>query len=231
MQGRSFSPQENVYLVYNQGTAEPLGTCFPFEGKRTFLTAAHVVQGAANDDLRIVAYRGSFTDWGVSNVVKHPEADVAVLWTKGGQRNEQFEAKRDLSESFPGSDPVMSCGYAVRTDADNDEPEFVLRSAHGYVQRQESRNGRGGEYVRYELSYPAFRGNSGSPVVLQNAPKSVIGVVTHGYTFWSRFGRIQALEKIEEQRAVGYWTMAVSISSIQDWLDRTVRQANVRLVR
>ena len=191
MQGHSFSPEENVYLLYDQGTAKPLGTCFPFAKEGTFLTAAHVVSGTSREDLRIVAHNGSFVIWLVTDVVPHPDADVAILKTAGGRGRERFKIGRTPQGAFPQAEPVLSCGYALRTDADEDEPVFVLRTLHGHIQRYESNNGGGGEFGRYELSYPSFVGNSGSPVLLQDRRNEAIAVVTHGYTFSSTPSRLR----------------------------------------
>ena len=73
------------------------------------------------------------------------------------------------------------------------------------------------EYKAYELAFPAFPGQSGAPVILDNfrvsEPRNyAAGVVTESVSYSSAHG------DSAEATAAGYWAIGASLDAIGDWL-------------
>jgi serine protease Do len=103
--GRSTS--DGVFGV-NVGPAGPSsGTAFSIAGDGRWLTARHVIEGCGQVVIRTARRKGIK----VQRIVTHPNADVAILWTRGGAPSLALSAAQlktgqsGFGIGFPGGNP------------------------------------------------------------------------------------------------------------------------------
>ena len=106
---------------------------------------------------------------------------------------------------FPLSEPVLSYGYTIQSQ----DRKVDGRLMRGHIQRRIVKIGETAQHVDYELSFPAFPGHSGSPIMRDENRQEVIAVTTHGYSFSSTLG---------EAQTTAHWTIAAALHSVADWL-------------
>lgn len=214
MQGHQDPHAKSVFLLVANDPTKPLGTCFPFGIPGTFLTARHVVEKTPKQAIRIVSDNDV---WSVDDVDAHPGVDLAVIKSNDGRMVDPFQIGHPLGNGeFPLGEPVISFGFTIRKDNDDPqpyaEPPRVLR---GHIQQHKPVVFDQAEYMHYELPFPAFAGNSGSPVLRDANWGEAIGVVTNGLRFSTR---------IDDITTIAWWTMAASLHSTRDWLDERLKE-------
>jgi hypothetical protein len=225
-----FDPLQAVGLVLGlvNDATEPvfLGSCFALRAATAVLTAGHCVGDLPPERLLVRMPRGVARPhppppFPVSEVIRHPAADVALLrlaveqWTCG-----PFTAVE--APEYLGQD-VYAHGFPEDVRTVPGQP--TSRIFKGYVQRVfEYSSPFGYEYKAVELDFACPGGLSGGPVFPANRVGVVLGVATEN------FESTTSLDAIEEttrdgstvvtryQRVLSYG-VAVELDAIRDWLD------------
>ena len=203
---------KRVFMIFDEYDQPPLGTGFNLERPGLVLTAQHVVQGRSS--VNVVNTSGPRQQIVQSSqIVPHPTADVAAvmlptdLW--GDAEYFRIGIPSPGFTDFPLGEEVASYGYPQM----GTEKPIPPRLMKGYLQRQFQYSDRCYTYSAYELGFPAFHGQSGSPVFLDNltphARNMAVGVVTR----WVSFGS----EAAGEVSAV-LWAIGASLTPLADWI-------------
>ena len=174
--------EERVVLVHTEGQVLHKGTGFRLGRPDLIITARHVAEECS---LCFVTakMRGSL-------VVKEkvlrieyppqPEADLGALFLEGSSDAWQYFTLMDKPAHELGQ-KIMSFGYPGH------EAESTPRLMSGHVQRVYLFTKDTYRYRAYELGFPAFRGQSGSPVFLDDlttgARNNVLALVTSSVTY------------------------------------------------
>ena len=213
MQGQ-ISLGKRVFMVFGE-TADrpPIGTGFSVNRSELVLTANHVVEchsrvlvvNTSGQELQIVP---------ASRIVSHPCVDIAAIFLPAGvwYDAEYFELGIPPSgyPDFPLGEEVASYGYP-QMGAEKPIPPRLMK---GHIQRKFKYKDNDYIYSSYELGFPAFYGQSGSPIFLDNltprARDKVVGVVTKSISFRS-----------ETQRDVSEasWAIGASLTPLSDWIE------------
>ena len=110
-----------------------LGTCFPFESPRIFLTAAHVFEGRSASDLSVLV--PGYGSARIGRATSHTTMDLAVALMRpsgflcDGLACFQLADPPDGLEFFPETEPITTFGYS-RTGKDH---PIEFRQASGSV--------------------------------------------------------------------------------------------------
>ena len=206
-------------IFEESGNGPPIGTGFGLKRSGLVLTADHVV-GDMSKVLVVNTYGSDLQMVLSSRIIPHHTADVAAIMlpTDIWHDAEYFELGTPPPGyfDFPLGEEVLSYGYPQM----GIEKPIPPRLMKGYIQRQTEYKRQFGNrnqpycYSCHELSFPAFHGQSGSPVVLDNltpgARNKVIGIVTDYISFTS--------EHKEDLLGVS-WSIAASLIPLADWVE------------
>ena len=193
----------------------PGGTGFAVLRPNVVITAAHVVEACLPDLPRVVdTSQDQLRFLDVETVVCHPSADVAALIVKNA--NEGCFRVAEFNKDYYLGDEIVSYGFPLV----GTEKPIPARIMKGHIQMVFDRRPRGDsayEYKAYELAFPAFPGQSGAPVILDNLrvpePRQyAAGVVTESVSYSSVPG------DSAEATAMGHWAVGASLDAIGDWL-------------
>lgn len=208
-------------MIFEEGgNGPPIGTGFGLKRSGLVLTADHVVRGRSNV-LVVNTYGSALQMVPSSRIIPHHTADVAaiILPTDIWHSAEYFELGTPPPEyfDFPLGEEVLTYGYPQM----GVEKPIPPRLMKGCIQRQTEYKRQFGNrnqpycYPCHELSFPAFHGQSGSPVVLDNftpdARNKVIGVVTDYISFTS---------ENKEDLLGASWSIAASLIPLADWIEK-----------
>ena len=165
----------------------PIGTCFGIAKPGVVLTANHVVKDIPHDQLFVVStFYSPLLICKVNKVINHPKADVSALMIKPEKPLEYFTLGKPPNgyNDFPLAEDVLSYGFPIMF-----EKKIPPRMMKGHIQRAYLYKDQEHCYSAYELGFPAFPGQSGSPVFpdLHNRG-TVIGIVTRSISFSSEQG-------------------------------------------
>jgi hypothetical protein len=166
-----------------------LGSCFALRDSRAVVTAAHCLGDVPTNNLYvrmpriIVVNRPDEPQMNallVDEVVRHPEADVAILRIPSVMEGVGEPFWKALPTVGLGED-FFAFGYPENVRTDQREP--TARLFKGYVQRLiygiESHMGY--RYTALEMDFPCPAGLSGGPLFRPDAPQMVIGVATENF--------------------------------------------------
>ena len=213
MQGQ-ISLGKRVFMVFGKTANEPpIGTGFSVNRSELVLTANHVVKGHS----RVLVVNTSGQELQIvpsSRIVFHPSADIAAILLPAGVWNgaEYFELGIPPSgyPDFPLGEEVASYGYPQM----GVEKPIPPRLMKGHLQRRFQYRDQGYIYSSYELGFPAFHGQSGSPVFLDNltprAREKAVGVVTKSISF-----RSETQGNVSEVS----WAIGASLTPLSDWIE------------
>ena len=188
----------------------PIGTGFGVAKPGIVLTANHVVKDVPYNQLSVVCifYSPPVSICKVNKVINHPEVDVAALIIKPEKPLEHFRigTPQPGQNDFPLAEDVLSYGFPILLNEKPVQPRMMK----GHIQRHFLYKDKEYAYQAYELGFPAFPGQSGSPVCpdLTNRD-TVIGVVTRSISFSS---------EQSETMAGASWAIGASLISIFDWI-------------
>ena len=206
--------QQWTFMVFTpQGV--PAGTGFAVLRPNIVLTAAHVVEAHLPDLPQVVdTSQDQLRFLEVETVVRHPRADVAALIVR--HRNEVCFRVAELNRDYYLGDEIVSCGFPMI----GVEQPIPLRVMKGHVQMvfdSQRRADSDYAYKAYELAFPAFPGQSGAPVVLDNLRVAeprlyAVGIVTDSVSYSSVQG------DVAEATAMGHWAVGAALDEIGDWL-------------
>ena len=219
------TPLQSVCIVCQErGSHSPvfLGSCFAFRSNRHFLAAAHCV--TTNSVEQYVVYtpwEGVYTP--VSQVIKHPEADIAIL--------KLASDGRDSVEPLRGLRGVAGIGgdyYAYGYPEDSIGPHVGIPTARlfkGYCQRAlKHESHMGYRYPAMELSFPCPGGLSGGPLFGLQFPTLPVGLVTENIEAATLLHSHETLLKDGQpftehlQRVISYG-VGLLLQPYQDWID------------
>lgn len=200
------------------------GTCFAFRRPDVVLTAAH----CAPDDAEIWV---SFPRRGrckAIRVVKHPIADVAMIFTAADDQAEakgfserafwNFVANWELGEEF------LAYGYPIEgpfQGTSSPTPRLFVGHYQRFMWFEAPNNTR---YLAGEMSIPAPGGLSGGPVFRRQAQPMLTGLVTSNIESYSVLNSVADIDDSgrlykEESRRIIQYGLAVMLSKLQEWLD------------
>lgn len=203
-----------VFMVFQVTTTEvqPVGTAFGIERPGLVLTARHVVEGKQEASLRLccTSYR-PLVHKRIDHIVSHPEADIAALVLEPDDRLDHFDIgtpEKGFAE-FPLGEGVASYGFpSVKEQV---QPRFMK----GHIQRHFRNRDHGYDYRAFELAFPAFPGQSGSPVFKDSNRQEVVGLVTASTSYFS------TKRDSGQLTAAGFWAIGASITPLSEWV-RTI---------
>ena len=189
-----------------------LGTGFRLGRPDVVVTAKHVVDQGYRQ-YAVAAKKANVVQIQLTRVVEFPDApaDLAVLLLDGVSNPwqcfrllEHGDGKDALGES------VASFGFPV-----HESDSFTARFMVGNIQRQYQHQDdeREESYFAYELGFPAFPGQSGSPVVLHGNTAAVhlnaLAVVTNSVAYF-------------DHPSAASWAIGLSLAPFGDWLSSFV---------
>ena len=212
MTNKNIIPAKRVFMLASKESMPtgPIGTCFGIAKPGVVLTANHVVKDIPHNQLFVV---GTFDSHPlickVNKVINHPKADVSALMITLREPLEYFKIGKPPHgfDDFPLAEDVLSYGFPIMLNEKPIEPRMMK----GHIQRTYLYKDKEYCYSAYELGFPAFHGQSGSPVFPDlNNRDTVIGIVTRSIAFSSEQGNT---------RADASWAIGASLISIVDWVE------------
>ena len=181
-----------IFMIFKEsGDGPPIGTGFLINSPEIVLTADHVVREQSCVRIVNTSIKGlSMTT--SCRIINHQAADIAaiILPKDAWKSSEPFELGFPPAgySDHPLGEEVLSYGFPQM----GTEKPIPPRLMKGHLQRQFQYQDELYEYKSFELGFPAFHGQSGSPVILDNltkgARKKVIGLVTKSISFKSETG-------------------------------------------
>ena len=198
MQG-NINLAKRVFMILGENAGgPPIGTGFNVLRPELVLTADHVVQGQS----RVLVVNTSDPKLQIlpsSRIITHPTADIAAIILPAGiwHDAEYFELGIPPSgyPDFPLGEEIASYGYPQM----GVEKPIPPRLMKGHLQRRFQFSDQHYTYSSYELGFPAFHGQSGSPVFLDNltpnARSKALAIVTRWISFTIRKwrGRVRSI--------------------------------------
>ena len=164
------------------GDVVPIGTGFGIDKPGIVLTAHHVIKKITN--IRVVStFYSPPLNIEVDDIVAHPHADIAALLIKEQKLLEYFKIGKppDGYNDFPLGEDVISYGFPMM----GTERPIPPRMMKGHIQRIGPYKDDEYYYSAYELGFPSFHGQSGSPILRDFARNEAIGIVTKSVSFTS----------------------------------------------
>jgi hypothetical protein len=206
-----------------------LGTCFAFRHPTYVLTAAHCIADLGPTEMCIALPTHFDRLREPAEIVRHPEADIALLRLESIEDDAGTHAFRD-AHSNPSASDFFAFGYPTGVLASDSMPEPRLFKGHFqrfiFPFQPEGSNYR---YVAAEMSIPSPAGLSGGPAFHTVATDLVIGMVTANLSS-SIAGGEESLEEVLPDgtirktiyRHVVNYGIALILNDVRDWLDEHV---------
>lgn len=226
------NPLRAVCLVcQEQGSNLPifLGSCFAFGNSRHFLTAAHCIPtDSAEKFVILTPWEGVYSV--VERVIKHPDADLAILKLQGEGREsvENLTALRELKA-------IGGDYYAYGYPEDSIGPNAGMPTARlfkGHCQRalmHESHMSY--KYQAMELSFSCPGGLSGGPLFESHLPTIPVGLVTENIESSTILYSQEVLLKdgvpfTESHHRIISYGIGLLLQPYQDWINEHVLEDN-----
>lgn len=217
-----------VRLVWEGGSSYG-GTCFAFRQPYVALTAAHCVPPDAAVVWVEFPRRGDVRK--ATDVIRHPEADIAVVLTTPEVGDDGTGYPADTFWNCVGNwalgEEFFAYGFPTEGPfAGGNTPTPRLFVGH-YQRFLAFDNPKRGQYLAGEMSIAAPAGLSGGPVFRGGAPQMVTGLVTSNLETYSVLYSIEELDESggryrEESRRVIQYGLAAMLSDFEDLLDEFV---------
>ena len=208
----SYSIGRRVFMVFHITPSDgyPIGTAFGVLRPGLVLTAHHVVEGIEKANLIVccTAY-SELLNKRVERIVSHRAADIAALILEPDERLEHFElaTPREGFDEHPIGEDVLSYGFPPL------EKPVRPRMMKGHIQCKFQHKEDGYDYRAFELAFPSFPGQSGSPVFSDWDRNRVMGLVTCSTTYASKD------EGDASPSAYGSWALGASLTPLAGWID------------
>ncbi|MFH1817722.1 MAG: serine protease [Pseudomonadota bacterium] len=222
------NPLNGVALLYKREANVPLaflGTCFSLRHATHFLTAAHCVHELTPDQLVVVSHLDQRTRL-VTNVTRHPHADIAIL-NVDPVADDGVESFWNSVGNFSLGEEYFAFGFpedALGPNEGRPTPRLFKGYFHRFMPHQSH---MGYRYIAGELSTPCPGGLSGAPLFRPGAPVMLTGIVAENLessTLLDTQERVLTDGQIfnEHYRSVVNFGIAVMLEPIKDWLDQHV---------
>lgn len=216
-----------VVIGYDSAADEmrPLGTCAAYEGRTTWITAAHCVP----DDRPVVVLRYGLPKFprAVAEVHRHPDVDLAVIRIS----TEDDGAPEGLEDSyFVRPQPALVeggdfLGFGYPADDLMHRERLIKGYFQAYLVPYEPPSG--GPYLAGEMSIPAPGGLSGTVLSYTHLPSEASAMVTSNVESTVVVDSYEEVEKEgivsrgEIRRVVSYG-IAMMLNQQADWLGEVV---------
>lgn len=205
---------KRVFMIFAETNGPPIGTGFNLEKPGLVLTAHHVVEN--QNSVLVVNNSGSVLRIERSaRIIRHPSADVAAILLQPDiwEDTEHFRIGSPPQgyRDFPLGTEVASYGYPVM----GAEKPVNARLMRGHIQRTFKYSDTSYQYQSFELGFPAFAGQSGSPVFLDDVyypdPRNqAVGIVTRWVVFSTE----------ENGNSSIRWANGASLIPLKKWIRR-----------
>lgn len=230
---RKVNPLRAVCLVCQErGSYLPtfLGSCFAFRNRRHFLTAAHCITTSSPEKFVVLTpWEGVYSV--VEDVIRHPEADLAILklQREGRESVEHLTALREVKG-------IGGDYYAYGYPEDSIGPNAGTPTARlfkGHCQRALGHESHMGyKYLAMELSFPCPGGLSGGPLFEFQLPTIPVGLVTENIESSTLLHSQEVLLNdgkpfTEYHHRVISYGVGLLLQPYQDWIDQNVLSASV----
>lgn len=201
-------------MIFPESGGPPIGTGFNIKRPGLVLTAAHVVE---NQKCVLITsnFKPTIETLSVTKIIRHPKADVAALSLPDGAWKDMEYFKIGIPRSgyrdFPVGTEIASYGYP-KIGGEQPIPERYMK---GHIQRQFEYKKIQYQYQAFELGFPAFAGQSGSPVFLDDVlyasdgRNQAVGIVTESVVY----------ETEEEEKSTVRWAIAASLMPLREWIE------------
>ncbi len=217
--------EKRIFMVFEMGdNPVPIGTGFNLNRPGFVLTAQHILEGQ-KEVFVVDTSKNPLGVYPVSDIVRHPSADLVILRLKNESLKDQEHFYLGVPESgfseFPLGEDVASYGFPQVGMERPINPRFM----QGHITRHFQYGDGEYSYSALELGFPAFHGQSGSPVFLNMRSRSrVIGMVTRSIFYTSecfkpkdKMGTEDGFEYEKEITGVS-WAIGLSLTSLYDWV-------------
>lgn len=222
------NPLNAVGLVFEERESSPmafLGSCFAYQQRTHFLTAAHVIRDKPVERLVVLSpQEGVFCP--LREVHIHPNADAAVLVLKSSGR-EIVEPFWGCVGNYALGEEYFAYGFPEDYRGPN-QGQPTARLFRGHFQRfMQHKSHMGYSYVAGELSTPCPGGLSGGPLFRPGAPVMITGLVAENIeaaTFLDEQEVVLVDGSVvnEHYRRVINYGVAVMLNVIEDWINEHV---------
>lgn len=209
-----------IVSVERTGHSKILGTGFRLHRPDLLITAKHVVAGTDRIYAADVEPNQSGVEEGFEERVLIPSkrtlvpddggADLAAVILEETAPRECFTLAPKNGPDSVGNvlgAPVASFGHPVGPEPDRISPRIMF----GHVQRRFVHITNEHKYLAYELGFPAFPGQSGSPVMLDSprlrSRDNVLAVVTSSMVYSNRSSAASAT-----------WAIGLALWPFADWI-------------
>jgi hypothetical protein len=205
------------------------GTCFAFRQPHIALTAAHCIPTDAQEVWVQYPRRGDRRK--ATNVIRHSEADVAVIFTSPDENDDGTGYPEGAFWNCVGNwgmgEEFLAYGFPTEgpfQTGDAPTPRIFVGHYQRFLRFGISKYGR---YLAGEMSIPAPAGLSGGPVFRRGAPQMLTGLVTSNLESYSVLHAIEEVEQSgqrfrEESRRVIQYGLVAMLSDIESWLDELI---------
>lgn len=214
-----------------------LGTCFAFQDRTSFLTAAHCVKSVEEQPLFVFgAFAGPDLRW-VDSVITHDDADLAIV-SCPNVNHDMVEPFTEI-EATRWGDEFCAFGMPVDTQSFG-APHWgeavtsygpTPRFFRGHFQRSMTCHFShlGYKYYAQEMSIGAPAGMSGGPVFSSRDGNVLLGVVTENRENSTQLHTIteESTEQgtlVERVHAVVNYGVCLTLYEHREWLEEKVQE-------
>lgn len=206
-----------------------LGTCFPLNTSRHFLTAAHCVRSVPVSEL-VVQGPGLLSKRAqVTRVAINPTADVAVLEIDLPPEHYIAPLRLGKLDSFGWGTPVVAFGFPADTTYLGIPGNYITmtgpmaRFFRGHVQRTGLHVSHDGfKYEAMELSFAAPAGLSGDPVFIADTeePIALVAENQESSTYLRTITEVrdEGKEFHESVHSVVNYAISVNLVNLGEWI-------------
>jgi len=226
VKGVAFLPETAVAIVRaGEGSERSVtGSAAAFGGRAVALTASHCVPDDMTGLSLHFPWRQEFRI--VTDVDRHPTADLAILHTRLDQHDERrtdADAFSSIEDDLERGGEFRALGFPVEGPADA-PGEPVPRVFVGHYQRFFTFEGLSGyRFFAGEMSIPAPGGLSGGPVYSSNSDGALAAIVSTNMESYSIIDSYEEqvspghVERGEIRRQISYG-VCVLLSEVATWL-------------
>lgn len=214
-------------IVGNPDELDFLGTCSAFRQQSSVLTAAHCIGKLRKEELATISLgRRGLLVRPVIEIIKHPNADIAVLQLAEDE-SDVSEPFWDCVGNFHLGEDFVAYGFPediFGEDVRKPTPRLFKGSFQRFMQHESF---MGYHYLAGELSIGCPAGLSGGPLFRPGAPQMLTGIVVENLESTTLLHSVEEIQKdgvivrVRNQRVISYG-VALMLEPIKPWLDIVV---------